>query len=616
PMATIPHFTGNREVDATSAEDFLKDARIYFRAHGIKTDEEKLTEVGDRFRSASPADVWFKALKATVWADFQTAFVTRFERGSAIVKPQAQLLAELSSMRITVEELAREVPRTPQGWVVKPLGAFVERVEDAVISAGAGAASEGVWAFHSSLPNPLRIAVGDAPANWDDLLVALKKIPEAAVVAAIDQYRYDEKTRAMEEKLDRLTRQMSGVRLSAPTPSAPIGVAAAGAGATGGGVGNAVREGGGGGGRNARVRGGSEAEKEALRRVLAEVLRRRRADTAEGRVQYNADVASWNARNGGIPPDRVAIDTTGYPLRPGTADPCSGECWTCGMRTSPRHDRNRCTAPALHALEKRFRMVCGMWLGTAAEGGQAGVNFMGVAGTPWWGGDHEGGGAACDGQRDASLPGLLGGAGSTSCVFTGSELQLVDLYTVDPSKNEKTTAAFMHWISMEGPRGERVRVRALWDGGAQVSVLDRGRFEEVRHRLGETGPGRKMLRMADGTRVPSIAHWEGEIEVADVWVHGEFEVFDSGGGWSFLFGKDLQAAIGAVHDMRKDMVTVESRGKSAVLKNHNPAVCSTVGLEGIRAAARAAATHEAHRGVVSSAVPPARGVFCCTVQAP
>ncbi|KAK6981240.1 hypothetical protein R3P38DRAFT_2578732 [Favolaschia claudopus] len=390
-MATIPHFTGIRDVDTTSAEDFLKDARIYFRAHGIKTDEDKLTEVGDRFRSASPADVWFKALKPTVWATFQTEFVARFERSSAIVKPQAQRLAELSSMRITVEELAKGAAPTPQGWVVKPLGAFVERIEDAVVSAGAGTASDGVWAFHSALPNPLRIAVGDAPGNWDDLLAALKKIPEGAVVAAIDQFKYEEKSRAMEEKLDRLARQLAGVRVS--TPAVAIGpmTAAGGSAAAGGRAAANTGEGGvGGGGRNGRMRGGSEAEN----RVLAEVLRRRRADTAEGRVQYNADVASWNARNGGIPADRVAIDTTGYPLRPGTADPCSGECWTCGMRTSPKHERNACTTPPLHALEKRFRMVCGMWLGAGAGGGQANVNYMGVVGTPFWGDDSEAGGAA------------------------------------------------------------------------------------------------------------------------------------------------------------------------------------------------------------------------------
>ncbi|KAK7021581.1 hypothetical protein R3P38DRAFT_2533380, partial [Favolaschia claudopus] len=147
------------------------------------------------------------------------------------------------------------------------------------------------------------------------------------------------------------------------------------------------------------------------------------------------------------------------------------------------------------------------------------------------------------------------------------QIEVVDLYTVDPSKTEKKTAAFMHWISIASARGEKNRVCALWDGGAQVSALDRSKFEGMKHRLGVTSAGTKVLRMADGMKVPSVAHWEGEIEVEGVRVVGQFEVFDSGGGWNFLFGKDLQAAIGAVHDMKNDIVTIEADGRHATLEN-------------------------------------------------
>ncbi|KAK7005526.1 hypothetical protein R3P38DRAFT_2556832, partial [Favolaschia claudopus] len=147
------------------------------------------------------------------------------------------------------------------------------------------------------------------------------------------------------------------------------------------------------------------------------------------------------------------------------------------------------------------------------------------------------------------------------------EIEVVDLYIVDPCKSEERTAAFMHWIGVNSVRGEKSRVLALWDGGAQVSALDRKKFEEMKHRLGTVLPGTKVLRMADGTKVSSVAHWEGEVEVEGVRIVGRFEVFDSGGGWSFLFGKDLQAEIGAVHDMRRDVVTIEAGGRCAVLRN-------------------------------------------------
>ncbi|KAF8191954.1 hypothetical protein K438DRAFT_1762530 [Mycena galopus ATCC 62051] len=73
--------------------------------------------------------------------------------------------------------------------------------------------------------------------------------------------------------------------------------------------------------------------------------------------------------------------------------------------------------------------------------------------------------------------------------------------------------------------------------------------------------------MASGQLVDLEATWEGTIEVEGVKVRGSFEVFDSGGGWSFLFGKPLQTAFSAVHDYKQDVVSIEAGGKQALLRN-------------------------------------------------
>ncbi|KAJ7699656.1 hypothetical protein B0H17DRAFT_297686 [Mycena rosella] len=104
-MSSGPTFTGSG-TSAAAAIDFLKDVRLGFSARGPMTDLEKLEEVGDRFRHGTPADVWFKATQYKKWADFQNGFEQRFAGLKPIVKPRAQLLAELSSMRITVGQLA------------------------------------------------------------------------------------------------------------------------------------------------------------------------------------------------------------------------------------------------------------------------------------------------------------------------------------------------------------------------------------------------------------------------------------------------------------------------------------------------------------------------------
>ena len=71
--------------------------------------------------------------------------------------------------------------------------------------------------------------------------------------------------------------------------------------------------------------------------------------------------------------------------------------------------------------------------------------------------------------------------------------------------------------------------------------------------------------MADGTIVRPRAVWEGEMEIKGVQVHSSFEVFDSRGNWEFLFRKPLLTAFHTVHEYTFDTVTIENRGRTAVL---------------------------------------------------
>lgn len=73
--------------------------------------------------------------------------------------------------------------------------------------------------------------------------------------------------------------------------------------------------------------------------------------------------------------------------------------------------------------------------------------------------------------------------------------------------------------------------------------------------------------MANGSVVPSIAHWNGIIQLGDLQREGSFEVFDSQGSWVFLFGKPLLQAFEAVHDYRNDTITLPSPPPRNVLPN-------------------------------------------------
>ncbi|KAJ7158088.1 hypothetical protein C8R46DRAFT_839074, partial [Mycena filopes] len=126
---------------------------------------------------------------------------------------------------------------------------------------------------------------------------------------------------------------------------------------------------------------------------------------------------------------------------------------------------------------------------------------------------------------------------------------------------------FMHWVTLVMKNGVRVRLFALWDSGAGLGVLSKEMFLRVQGRLGTTSPGTKRLKMANGVLVWSLAHWSGTIEVEGVQIEGCFEVFDSRGSWDMLLGKPLQEKLGVIHDMKRDVVTLEANGKTATIFN-------------------------------------------------
>jgi hypothetical protein len=73
--------------------------------------------------------------------------------------------------------------------------------------------------------------------------------------------------------------------------------------------------------------------------------------------------------------------------------------------------------------------------------------------------------------------------------------------------------------------------------------------------------------MANGVLVRSHAKWSGMLKLEGTKAQGTFEVFDSGGGWSFLFGKPLLKAFKAQHEYEQDTIQVRSEGCEAMLTN-------------------------------------------------
>ena len=73
--------------------------------------------------------------------------------------------------------------------------------------------------------------------------------------------------------------------------------------------------------------------------------------------------------------------------------------------------------------------------------------------------------------------------------------------------------------------------------------------------------------MANGLIIPSKVVWKEVMVLGGVAFEGEFEVFDSKGGWAFLFGKPLMQAAHANHDFETDIVRICSESGTITLTN-------------------------------------------------
>jgi hypothetical protein len=151
---------------------------------------------------------------------------------------------------------------------------------------------------------------------------------------------------------------------------------------------------------------------------------------------------------------------------------------------------------------------------------------------------------------------------------------IIDLYSVGHEEvtrdmcNMGIEVPFQHTLRLLGPQGEVVRVAALFDGCAMVSAMCATVFEKTKHRLGEWRKSTKQLRMGNGIIIPSLAVWRGRMQLEEVTINGEFEVFDSGGSWAFLLGKPMLRKFRAKQAYHPDTVSIRDKdNKKITLRN-------------------------------------------------
>jgi hypothetical protein len=148
-------------------------------------------------------------------------------------------------------------------------------------------------------------------------------------------------------------------------------------------------------------------------------------------------------------------------------------------------------------------------------------------------------------------------------------INFFDVYSVGENGD---AIQFERVINLIGINGELIAIKATFDDGAMVNVIDMAAFEAVKNQLSELQPSKKVMRMANGVLIPSNGSWSGVVVIGNVRTTGTFEIFASGGAWNVLFGKPMLQAFNAVHEYTTDTITLHSSGSEStlVIQNENP----------------------------------------------
>ena len=163
-------------------------------------------------------------------------------------------------------------------------------------------------------------------------------------------------------------------------------------------------------------------------------------------------------------------------------------------------------------------------------------------------------------RGEGALPTDVVVISDTNSMYNAAEnSNIFDLYEVGSLKQEETSLPFVHGVELSGPKGEIVRFRSVFDDGALVNTIDETLYQMLKGRLAALTPSEKILRMADGRRVPSVGVWKGTVTVSGISREGTFEIFNSNNAWAMLFGKPLLKTFNAVHDYTNDTIRIPQK---------------------------------------------------------
>src|SRR6266481_1228240 len=111
---------------------------------------------------------------------------------------------------------------------------------------------------------------------------------------------------------------------------------------------------------------------------------------------------------------------------------------------------------------------------------------------------------------------------------------------------KRHTQVYRKWIHLRGPKGEKIRMQAVIDGGAMRNTICTKKWHTQKHCLALLSPSKTTLCIADNHHIPSEGQWTGIVDVAGMEAMQSFEVFNSRGTFQIILGKPWLSYVQAV----------------------------------------------------------------------
>lgn len=375
-----------------NAQNFLRATEMYILINGIKDEAVKVELLGTLISAGSQADLWWTNLdtkhKAN-WSSIRTAFITKWPAIIAADKTKLEYQKELMALRMKEEEVGTRI--TVAGIETWAHIHFHSTLQKLVQDAGVDSAPILIQPVRDALPRTLRDLTSPAPPDWttflqeikdaniDTLLEKVKRAKERKEAEKAQNARIARLENRQGDPVEILRLQMQQATIgTAVNQTAQYNVPHSQTPQPNPTFNNSAR-------RQIRYVTGNQAgtiqrprsqpptqeERDMMRTRVNELIHQ--LDTPAGQIAYEEQLQQWRTKWGN---GARCSEHTPFPLTPGTAQICSGECFRCG---SHGHISPECQVPQDTQLIKNetiWRGICSRTLGTYNRASAPQVNIV------------------------------------------------------------------------------------------------------------------------------------------------------------------------------------------------------------------------------------------------